>query len=98
MSAASVQRLVAEVDYFQHRSLVAALGDGLAATWLRRARAFEAALPREGDFTGRATPDEVYARALRIAAVIKACRHRASLGLGPDDLELLDVVLEEVAA
>lgn len=97
MSAGSVSRLVADIDHFVHRSLMDALADGLATTWLRRSRAFEAALPREGDFTGRATSDELYARALRVSATAAMCRHRATLGLSADDLELLDSVLDEVA-
>lgn len=96
MSAAA-RRLVADVAHFQRRALIDALSAGMSATWERRACAFEAALPREGDFTGRATSDDLYARALRVSAVAKACRHRATLGLGADDEVLLDVVLGEVA-
>lgn len=97
MSAASVRRLVADVEHFQRRVLQDALAEATAMHWERRACAFEQALPSEGDFTGRATSDDLYARALRVAAVAKACRHRATLGLGADDVQLLDAVLAEVA-
>jgi len=97
VTAASVRRIVADVEHFRRRVLQDALAEATAMNWERRACAFEAALPRQGDFTGRATPDEVYARAMRVSAVAKACRHRATLGLGADDVELLDDVLAGVA-
>lgn len=80
-------KLVGYVDHFRCRLLQDALNEATAVYWLRRAAAFEAALPRVGDYTGRADCDEVAARALRLAAIAAACRNRAAVSLLVDDIE-----------
>jgi hypothetical protein len=70
------------VDNFRRRVMADALQEATAAYWRRRAQTFATALPREGDFTGRATPDEIEARRQRVAAVVLACSERAAFSLG----------------
>ncbi len=65
--------------HFLHRVLQDAFADASAAQWLRRAEQLEAARPRPGDFTGRATPAELAERSRRLTAAAEACRARAQL-------------------
>jgi hypothetical protein len=83
------------VDNFQARVLHDAWLDGSRAFWLRRAEAFEAALPRPGDFTGRATDEEREERAARIRAAAAACRARATGADGYAIGTLLDTLTDE---
>lgn len=69
-------------EHFRKRVLQDALTEATAAYWRRRAETFEAALPRPGDFTGNATPEQVEAQRMRLAATILACRQRAAVALG----------------
>jgi hypothetical protein len=70
------------VDHFRNRVLQDALAEATAVYWRRRAQSFRAALPREGDFTGRATSEEIEAQRERVAATILACCQRAAVSLG----------------
>lgn len=74
--------LESHVEHFRSRVLQDALADATAAYWRRRAETFREALPREGDFTGRATPDQIEEQRRRVAATILACRQRAAVSLG----------------
>lgn len=65
--------------HFQARVIQDALAAALAATWERRAAAFDAARPRPGDFTGLATPEDLAAQDQRLAAIASACRARAAV-------------------
>lgn len=49
-----LDQLEEHVDHFRTRVLQDAMTDATADYWRRRARSFEAALPRPGDFTGGA--------------------------------------------
>lgn len=62
-----------------HRVLLDAWLDGSRLYWQRRARQLEDARPRRGDFTGRATPDQLTACWDRLTEAAAACRARASL-------------------
>jgi hypothetical protein len=76
-AAARHVHLVANVTY---RALADAWVEGHAAQWERRARQLEAARPRRGDFTGRATSADLVAAYDRLTAAAAACRARAQLG------------------
>lgn len=60
-----------------------AMYESEGAYWLRRAAALEWARPRPGDFTGRATAEEIRERDRRLAEQAAACRARAELHRGP---------------
>jgi hypothetical protein len=89
--------LVAHVDQVRKRAIQEALADGFAATYERRARLLEWARPRPSDYPGRCSEAELAERDRNLATAAALCRHRATLGLSTGDLELLDVVLDEVA-
>lgn len=74
--------LTEHVDNFRRRVMADALQEATAAYWHRRAEAFDAALPRPGDYTGQASREEYEARRMRVAAIALACRERAALSLG----------------
>ena len=83
--------------HLQRQVVVEAVLAGYAATWERRARALEAARPVPGDFTGKATREDLSAAWRRLTEAAAACRARARLT--PRELieaELGDV-LEETA-
>lgn len=72
------------VEHFRQRVLQDALAEATATYWRRRAQTFLAAMPRPGDYTGQATPQEIEARRERIAAAARACAERAELAIGGD--------------
>ncbi|WP_377322847.1 hypothetical protein ACFJIY_25260 [Pimelobacter simplex] len=88
------EEFIDKYDHMVRRALQEAMAAGLAETWLRRARMFEWARPRPGDFMGRATREEIAARDARLARKAEVCRHRASIA---DPGEFVDIV-QEVAA
>lgn len=65
------------VRHFRLRVLSDALAEATSAYWLHRAEQFEAAAPRPGDFTGRATAADLDALGRRCRARAEACRQRA---------------------
>ena len=67
------------VEAFARRVIEDAMIAGDRACSLRRAEAFERSRPRTGDFTGRATPEDLAARDRDLAAVVEAWRNRAVL-------------------
>ncbi len=87
----------------QHRQrfLADLLTDGMASVYDRRARVFEWAAPRPGDFNGRATKAELAARTERCRATASALRAKAVVlrRYGPPDFVQVEVaqVLGEVA-
>jgi len=58
--------------------------------WLRRARVFEAARPRPGDFTGAATENELQERDERLRQMAAACRRQA------DALDLAELTFDDL--
>lgn len=82
--SAAMRDLPEYIEHFRKRVLQDALATATSAYWLRRRDAFEAALPRPGDFTGRATAAELEAQRERVAAVALACAERARVAIGGD--------------
>ena len=78
-------------DRIFRRVLHEAVLDAWGATWERRARTLEAAGPVPGDFTGRATREELSAQWQRPEAA-QACRARAQVS----PLELVEPVVDDV--
>lgn len=68
----SLQRFVLDV-------LTDALNDASVIYWRRRAAELDAARPRLGDFTGRATAAEIQACDRRLAGAALACREKAAM-------------------
>lgn len=77
--------LAAHVGNFRARVLQDALAEATSSYWRRRARAFREALPREGDYLGRATSVELVVRAAGLAQVALACDHAAALAIPTSD-------------
>lgn len=71
--------LIDHLDHFQRRVVQEAMRDATAAYWNRRAATFEAARPREGDYFGRATREQISEQDARLAALARACRARAAV-------------------
>lgn len=87
---------VDHLEHFQRRVIQDAMLDGWRATWERRARAFEAARPRLGDFVGGLDIEARRAKYRELTAIAKACRAKAQVA--PLDLCAdLDAVLEEAS-
>ena len=76
--------------------LVAAMPE----TWERRARAFEAARPKPGDFIGRASAADLAAIDRRCRESAEACRNKAQIlrwyGPGPDVLAEIEFILADL--
>jgi len=71
--------LAAQIEHARTRFLADALQEATAIYWRRRAETFVWAMPRPGDFMGRATPAEIEERRQRCAAIARACRQRAEV-------------------
>lgn len=69
--------LAENVEHFRQRVLQDALSEATASYWRRRAQMLEWALPKRGDYFGRASRDEITDRRLKLLAEIEACRNRA---------------------
>ena len=69
----------ARLAHFNARVLADCLAEATATFWERRAKAFENAAPRPGDYVGRATAAELSAARVRCLDAAAACRARASL-------------------
>lgn len=85
---------------FRERFLADLLTQGMASYYGRRARVFEWAAPRPGDFRGRATNADLAARAARCRETAAAFRAKADVlrRYGPPDfvVDEVGVVLGEV--
>jgi hypothetical protein len=57
------------------------LAEATTSYWERRAAAFFDAMPRPGDFNGRATAEDLSASFVRCAGIVQACRQRAQVSL-----------------
>lgn len=89
-----------DIEQFSARLLGDAFLEASRSYHLRRAREFEAARSRPGDYVGDATPDEIAARDERLTSLANACRARASLApLQCDEIDdAVALVLAEVEA
>jgi hypothetical protein len=79
---AALRAMLSRIDVFEAMRRCGvrdAVRDALADTWERRARSFEWARPRVGDFNGAATAAELEERDRRCADVALACRRHALL-------------------
>ena len=72
-------------------TLASAMGDA----WRRRAATLDAARPKNGDYTGKATAEDLAAADARLARAAEACRWHARL---LDESGLPQHVLDEIAA
>jgi hypothetical protein len=68
-----------QLDLVRGAALEQAWVEAQAAYWVRRARTFEDAAPRPGDFIGLATAEDLDEQAARCVAAAVACRNRATL-------------------
>ncbi len=88
--AAGSPRITDSRDFLtQHtaRCVQDAMNEGLAATWERRRAAFLAARPRAGDFTGRATREDLRRRWYELTAIADACGARAAVSLRHKEID-----------
>lgn len=76
------EELTDYVENFRRRVLADALQEATANYWNRRAETLQAAMPREGDFVGLASPELIEAQKMRLAEAVLACRYRAVVSLG----------------
>lgn len=79
-----VADLAEHVEHFRARVLQDALAEATAVYWRRRAQAFRDAMPRAGDYAGRATPDDLLDAWERCAAIAQACEAAATFALDAD--------------
>lgn len=84
-----------DLDHFSARILQDALTEATSSYCGRRAREFERARSRPGDYTGQATPGEIRAADARLTAAAQACRARATLALDDDLTESVRAVLND---
>lgn len=88
MNHAGDNDLAERVKHFRLRVLQDALSEATGAYWLRRAEVLDAARPRPGDYTGRATDEQLATAAKRCGDAALGCRQRAIVeqcyGLGAD--------------
>jgi len=92
--------LTLDLDHFRARILQDALTEATADYWEQRARAFEAAAPKLGEYHGSATREELNEAWTRCHATADACRRHAELISGeyPEPIsDEVTSVLEEVA-
>lgn len=78
---ARLSTLLARIDYgesMRRRGAAEAILGAMPATWLRRAELFEWARPKPGEYTGRATAQELAARDRRCRTAAIACRRHAA--------------------
>lgn len=94
----NAQRTLDRHEQVLRSALSEAYLDGWHATWKRRARALDDARPRVGDFTGRATRDELRARWHSLTRAAEACRAHARIAPLETVAADLDLILSEVAA
>lgn len=88
----------ARVAHSNARVLADCLSEATASYWERRAKAFEDAAPRPGDYNGRATSADLSAARERCLSTAAACRARASLeGPGLPVPAIVVAALMEVA-
>jgi hypothetical protein len=74
------------LDHFRARVLQDALTQAAADYWRHRARTFEDAAPRAGDYRGHATPDDLVAQAIRCKQLAENCRRHADLIAAPEPI------------
>lgn len=91
----AIDNALDNLAHFQRRVIADAMNEGSRAYWGRRARAFESARWRPGDFTGQTTGAERAEHNRRVTDAAIACRQRATVGIDP--LELGALIRAEAA-
>jgi hypothetical protein len=86
--------LTLDLDHFRARILQDALTEATADYWEQRARDFEAAAPKLGEYHGGATRDELNEAWTRCHATSQACLQHADLLRG----EYPEPISDEVAS
>lgn len=89
--------LPGRIDRFAHDALLEVMLDGERRWWLKRAEDFERAKPREGDFHGNATREDLRAAWRRCDELARACRARAHVSPVEDIREDVAALLREVS-
>lgn len=70
---------VLDLEHFRARVLQDALDQATIGHWLARHAALSASLPRPGDFTGRASSEELNAQEARTRAALQAIERHVYL-------------------
>lgn len=84
-----------DLAHFQIAMIRDAMNTATASYWLRRARDFASALPRDGDYLGQSTPEQREARKQRLLQIVQNCVHRSTIcELTPEEERL---ILDELA-
>jgi hypothetical protein len=68
-----------DLEHFRARVLQDALDQATIGHWLKRHEALSASLPRPGDFTGRASSDELKAREADVRRALAAIERHVYL-------------------
>jgi hypothetical protein len=68
-----------DLDHFRARVLQDALDQATVGHWLARHAALSASLPRPGDYTGRASADELNAREAGVRRALAAIEQHVAL-------------------
>jgi hypothetical protein len=79
LTGANALAFILDFDHFRARVLQDALTEATVQYWERRARQFQQAAPRRGEFHGSATTEELDAAYQRCMATAEACLRRAEL-------------------
>ena len=84
----ATRNAIADIDLetMARRLLAEAFTSAIPGQWETRAKVFENARPRRGDYFGRATRDQLAAQDQRNARLAAACRLHAALLRGEDVL------------
>lgn len=96
-SSSSLLEVTDHLTHFQRRVIIDGLLDAWGVYWERRARSFEAARPRPGEFHGTLSQEDLRDQWHRLTAMAQACRARAQVSPLELVIEDVDAVLEEVA-
>ena len=78
-TAAQTGPLNVDLNHFAARVLQDALTEAIAGYWERRARQWEVAAPRKGDYHGQASRTELFQAWERCQEIACACRRHATL-------------------
>lgn len=85
-----------DIDQFVRRLLVDSMIEATKQYWLDRARTFEDARSRVGDYTGLATDAQIADQDARLGAIAQACRNAASLCEYDDYRDVVRAQLKDV--
>jgi hypothetical protein len=85
----NIPDLSEHIEHFRARVMQEALAEATSSYHERRAAMFDWARPRDGDFTGQATAEQIAAQDQRLARVAQSCRAAARIavlqdGRGPE--------------